>query len=180
MRILGGIWLVQALTVMVFWLSVNSPYAWQLVLSGVLVLGIGALAAFWVYGTVKDQTKLTEAIHNERLARKSMEFRTQLSDQKAAEAERLAELARNTGNSRTGLLRVGILSGGVLGLGAALVMAQFVGMALLLAAFSGGGAAGYALSNKVRRPKKTSLSPTPVRKWLPRRPFEIQKIEVQD
>jgi hypothetical protein len=151
MRLVAGIWLVQILTIVVVWLGLSNPTSWQMALSLALALAFGALAAIWIKGTLKDQVRLHEARFSERLAAKSEEFSTKLSQQRAREAERLADLAQKSGNSRTGLLRAGILTGGALGLGAALVMAQFVGMALLLAAFSGGGAAGYFLSSKTQR-----------------------------
>jgi hypothetical protein len=56
------------------------------------------------------------------------------------------------------MLRVGILTGGALGIGAALVMAQFIGLALVFAAFAGGGATGYALSNRFKRSTRASAS----------------------
>ena len=173
MRLLAGIWLVQLLTALVLWLGLSNPTTWQIALAGTLAVGIGLAAAVWIRGTLKDQVKLHEARYSERLAQKSHEFSTKLSEQKAGEADRLAELARKSGNSRTGLLRVGILTGGALGLGAALVMAQFVGLAFLLAAFSGGGATGYFVANKmrpranrqinVRTDKKVAEIPRPVR-----------------
>jgi hypothetical protein len=168
MRILGAIWLTQTLTVLVFWSSTHGLETSQIALFGTIILGIGALAAIWIQSTLKDQLKLNDAVHNERLTRKSMELRRELSKQKAAETQRLAELVRNTASSQTGLLRVGIFSGGVLGIGAALVMAQFVGMALVLAAFSGGGLAGYAISKKVRSPRLVNNSPGRFKKYWPR------------
>jgi hypothetical protein len=152
MRILGGIWLVQALTALVLWLvGTDASGPFEIALTGTLALGIGALAAVWILGTLRDQLKLLEARHSERLAQKSEAFKAEMSRQKAEEAARLTELVRNSGNSRTGMLRVGILTGGALGIGAALVMAQFIGLALVFAAFAGGGATGYALSNRVKR-----------------------------
>lgn len=47
---------------------------------------------------------------------------------------------------------MGIVSGGVLGIVSALMVAQFVGLALLIAAFSGGGAAGYIFSRRLGHP----------------------------
>ncbi len=168
MRILGAIWLTQSLTILVCWSVMHELRIAPIMISGIIILGIGTLAAIWIQTTLTDRLKLNDAAHNERLARKSVEFRAKLSKQKAVEAERLAELARNTGNSRTGLLRVSIISGGVLGIVAALILVQFIGMAMLLVAFSGGGLAGYILSKKVRSPKIVNGSADRLRKFLPR------------
>jgi hypothetical protein len=180
MHIIVGIWLVQILTALVLWLNVPAVGPLRLGLSVVLALGIGALAAVWIRGTLKNQLKLLEAHHGERLAQTSEVFRAELSRQKAGEAERLAELARSSGNSRTGLLRAGILTGGALGVGAALVMAQFIGMGLLLAAFAGGGAAGYAISSKLRRPTPEAVPVPPAGRWLPEKPKRLRLTAVRD
>lgn len=175
MRILFAIWLCQALTALVVWSLSDNMETGELLVTAAVIVGIGGLAATWIQSTLKDRLKLSEAVHSEQLAQKSLAYRKELSKQKAEEAERLSEIARNTGNSRTGLLRVGILSGGLLGIGAALVVAQFVGMALLLAAFSGGGLAGYSLSKKTRAPRLPNDAAEGLKKYLPR-PRDVKAV----
>lgn len=156
MRLLLGIWLIQVLTALVFWLGLDGR-GWYFALSATIALGMGALATLWIQSTLKDQIKINEARFGERLAQKSEQYRAELSRHKMSDADRLAELAKSSGYSRITLLRVGILTGGALGIGAALIMAQLVGMALLLVAFSSGGIAGFFLSSKTGRSKRAEL-----------------------
>jgi multidrug efflux pump subunit AcrB len=159
MRLLGAIWLTQFLTALLILSVLGNPGAVQFALTAAIALGIGMLAAIWIRSSLSDRLKIDAAVHKERLAKLSHDFRTELSKQKAEDADRLAALSKATGNSRTGLLRAGIVSGGVLGVLSALMVAQFVGVALLVAAFSGGGAAGYLFSKRVSRSRAVEQPP---------------------
>jgi hypothetical protein len=154
MRLLGAIWLIQVLTGLLLFSAIGQTGVLQITLTVAVALGIGMVAAIWIRSTLSDRLKIDAAVHEERLAKLSLSYRKELSRQKTADADRLAALSSASGNSRAGLLRVGILSGGALGIVSALVIAQFVGLALLLIAFSGGGIAGYALSRKLPKPRR--------------------------
>ena len=148
---LSGIWLVQAMTAALIWLTVSVNSLWQVGLSVALIAGVGALAAVWLSGSVRDQRRILEARHAERLARKTAELSAELARQKSADAERFAGLARKAGQARNGLLRTGLLTGGVVGICAAFLLAQVLVIGAIAAAFTAGGFAGYHVRGKARQ-----------------------------
>lgn len=145
MRILLGIWLLQALMVGPVWLVVAGRDFGLVALGVAMVMGAGILAALWVGTLLRDQRRLTEARHSERLAATKARFQAALAKQKTQEAEKLSLLTRKVGESRSRLLKIGLFTGGALGLGGALMVAQVFTAGLVLAAFAGGGAIGYGL-----------------------------------
>ena len=149
MRMLPGIWLVQALTAAIVWLAASFTGAWQVALSVVLAAGVGALAAVWLSGTVRDQRRILEARHAEVLARKTAELSGELARQKTADANRLAGLAQKAG--RTGLLRTGLVTGGIVGMGAAFLLAQVFAVGAIALAFGAGGLAGYQIRARAKQ-----------------------------
>jgi len=161
MRILLGLWLLQALTVAPVWLMLTGHDMLQVGIAIAAVLGAGLLMALWIGGMVRDQRRLSEAQGSERLAAARAKYNAALARQKSEDAARLSALTQKVGNSRSRLLKVGLVTGGAMGLGGALMLAQVFTAGLVIAAFAGGGAAGYGLRATFARRLPTAPRPTP-------------------
>jgi len=161
MRILLGLWLLQALTVAPVWLFLTGHDPLQVGIAVAAALGAGLLMALWIGTLLRDQRRLSEAKSSERLATARAKFNAALAKHKTEEAARLSALTRKFGNARTRLLKLGLLTGGTLGLGAALMIAQVFTAGLLIAAFTGGGAVGYGLRAAFARRAAREPVPAP-------------------
>ncbi|SIN98537.1 hypothetical protein SAMN05444722_0007 [Rhodovulum sp. ES.010] len=151
MRILIGVWLLQALTAGPLWLVLTGQDPALIALGVATALGAGLIAALWIGTLLRDQRRLTEARQSERLAAAKARFQERLAKHKSEDAARLSALTQKMGSSRTRLLKVGLIAGGTLGLGVALFFAQVFTAGLLVAAFAGGGAAGYGIRGYLSR-----------------------------
>ena len=68
MRIVLGLWLLQAVSAAATWLALSSANKDQIVLWVGLVMGMGLLAALWLWTAMRDQRRLGEAQRSERTA----------------------------------------------------------------------------------------------------------------
>lgn len=151
MRLLFGIWLLQVLTLGPAWLVLTGDDAMQVVIGIATLLGAGGLGAFWIGSLLRDQRRLTEAQSSERIAEARARFQAALARHKTEDAARLRDLAKRASHGRSRLLKLGLVTGGALGLGGALFFAQFFTAGLVVAAFAGGGLAGFAMRGALAR-----------------------------
>jgi hypothetical protein len=151
MRIVLGLWLLQAVSAGSAWLALSSASRGQVVLGIGLTLAIGLVAAMWFWSALRDQRRLGEAQQSERTANGAAAVHAKLAQQRADDAARLHALTRKVAETRSRLLKAGFLTGGALGLCLALVLTQFFAIGLAVAAFAGGGAAGYVLRGWLNR-----------------------------
>lgn len=154
MRILIGVWLLQAMTVGPLWLILTGQDAAMIGLGVAMVLGAGLLAALWIGTLLRDQRRVTEAQHSERLANAKARFQASLAKLKSEDAAKLSALTQKMGRGRTRLLKLGLVTGGALGVGVAFFFAQVFTAGLLVAAFAGGSAAGYGLRGYLGRDRQ--------------------------
>ncbi|TCP43170.1 hypothetical protein [Rhodovulum marinum] len=154
MRILIGVWLLQALTIGPLWLVLNGRDPALVGLGIATALGAGLLAALWIGTLLRDQRRLTEARQSERLAAAKARFQATLAKHKTEDAARLSALTRKMGQGRTRLLKVGLVTGASLGLGVALFFAQVFTAGLIVTALAAGGVAGYGARGYLSRPAR--------------------------
>ena len=150
MRLMLGLWLVQGITAGVT-LGLPAANAGQAAILVVVLLGLGALAALWIGSALRDQRRLGEARLSERMSAKTADLQAELARARAEEATRLRDLTEKLGKPRRGFLKAGLVSGGALGVAAALVVTQVLTLGLVAMAFVGGGAAGYAVRGRFAR-----------------------------
>lgn len=152
MRILFGLWLLQAFSAGSAWLVLSGADATrgELFVWVALVMGTGLLVALWLWTALRDQRRLGEARQLERMASKSAALQANLARQRAADTAKLRDVAKKASRPQTRLLTVALVSGG-LGLGVALVLTQLLTLGLVALAFAGGGGAGYMLRGRLAR-----------------------------
>lgn len=142
-----GIVLLQAVTALIFYTAlqtdIHSTWPWFVAVAA----SCGLLATFWfeaIAGGVRVQAL---ARLQQRHAREREKIRLQ------AERERARmEVKRTKSKGQAGAkLRIGIALGGALGVGVAMMLAQFVTLGLLTIATAGGAALGYGVRVRQER-----------------------------
>lgn len=141
-RFLIGILLLQAATALLTYTALMTDLEQTVYLFAGLAALLGFLVALWfdsVVGTVREQTL---AQQNKRHTREREKLRMQ------AEREKAKLTARKSKDSGGAKLRTGVAVGGVVGVGVAMMFAQFLTLGLLTIATAGGAAAGYGLRTR--------------------------------
>lgn len=151
MRIVLGLWLLQAVSAGLAWLAFSSASGGEIVLWIGLVMCVGLLAAIWVMTALRDQRRLGEAQRSETMAKSVAELHAKLARQRAEDAAKLRRLTEKANATRPNWLKTGFMAGSALGLGLAMVLTQFVAFGLFALAFTGGGVAGYAVRGRLHR-----------------------------
>jgi|GEM_PF-2295247 hypothetical protein len=151
MRIVLGVWLLQAVSAAATWLALSSASRDQIVLWVGLVMGMGLIASLWFCTALRDQKRLAEAQRAERMAKHTAELHAKLARQQAEDAAKLRTLTEKVSKGRPRLLTAGFAAGGALGLCVALVLTQMLTLGLFAAGLAGGGVAGYAARGWLQR-----------------------------
>lgn len=160
-----GILLVQAATALLTYVAVTGG---KLAETGWLFASVagllGVLVALW-FGSLLDQAA-KQSTHKikERHAREREKLKVQAEKQRNREARtqerRLADARKKA--DRSGGMRTGIVISGAVGLGAVLVLAQFMTLGLLTLTTAGGAALGYGVrmrQEKLGRAKLLASEP---------------------
>jgi hypothetical protein len=146
LRFLIGILLLQAATALLTYTALMTDLEQTAYLFAGLAALLGFLVALWfdsVVGTVREQTL---AQQNKRHTREREKLRMQAEREKAKLAVRKK---KDAGGAK---LRTGVAVGGVVGVGIAMMFAQFLTLGLLTISTAGGAAAGYGL--RLRQEKR--------------------------
>jgi hypothetical protein len=146
LRFLIGILLLQAATALLTYTAMMTDLEQTVYLFAGLAALLGFLVALWfdsVVGTVREQTL---AQQHKRHTREREKLRMQ------AEREKAKLAARKKKDSSGAKLRTGVAVGGVVGVGVAMMFAQFLTLGLLTISTAGGAAAGYGL--RLRQEKR--------------------------
>jgi F0F1-type ATP synthase assembly protein I len=151
MRILLGLWLLQAVSAGLAWLALSSASSGQIIVWIGVVMCVGLLAALWFWTALRDQRRLGEVQRSERMANGVAELHAKLARQRAEDAAKLRTLAERAAETRPKWLKTGFVAGVALGLGLALMLMQFVTLGLFAVAFTGGGVAGYVMRGRLHR-----------------------------
>ena len=157
-RFLIGIFLLQGVTALLVYTALGSDWqaTWPLYL--VLAVSIGTLVGLWFSAIVGADRRHAVARVSERLSKEREEIRVKAEQQRIKDArnqERLvakASAASKAGGIGRGLtLKSGVVVGGAVGVGVAMLLTQFVTLGLLTLTTAGGAALGY--SARVRQEK---------------------------
>lgn len=154
LRFLIGIFLLQGITVLLVYTAIHTDWeaTWPLFL--LLGLSIGAMVALW-FSTIADADRhRTVSRLSERFLKEREQIRVKAEQQRAKlgrEQERLAAKVRR-GASFGANFKTSAVVGGTLGLGIAMMFAQFMTLGLLTVATAGGAALGYSV--RVRQEKR--------------------------
>lgn len=154
-RLLIGIFLLQGVTGLLVYTALGSDWrnTWPLFL--VLGLSIGVLVALWFSALVGAECRRAMARVSERFSKEREQIRLRAEQQRTKDVrtqERLvAKAATGVGLGRGISLRSGALVGGAVGVGAAMLVTQFVTIGLLTLATAGGAALGYGVRARQER-----------------------------
>lgn len=155
LRFLIGILLLQAATALLTYTALMTDLEQTVYLFAGLAALLGFLVALWfdsVVGTVREQTL---AKQNKRHTREREKLRMQ------AEREKAKLAARKHKHASGAKLRTGVAVGGVVGVGVAMMFAQFLTLGLLTISTAGGAAAGYGLRlRQEKRLRTPEVNPT--------------------
>ena len=151
MRIVLGLWLLQAFSAGSAWLVLSGGSRSEVLVWIALMMSVGLLAALWFWTALRDQRRLGEARQIELMANKAAQLQADLARQRAADTAKLRALTEKVGRPQRGLLKMSLLAGGALGVSLALIVTQLVTLGFLALAFAAGGGAGYVLRGRVAR-----------------------------
>jgi hypothetical protein len=146
LRFLIGILLLQAATALLTYTALMTDLERTVYLFAGLAGLLGFLVALWfdsVLGTVREQTM---AQQQKRHTREREKLRVQ------AEREKAKLAVRKNKDASGAKLRTGVAVGGVVGVGVAMMFAQFLTLGLLTISTAGGAAVGYGL--RLRQEKR--------------------------
>jgi hypothetical protein len=144
-KFLAGILLLQGGTVLLGLAALRSEQTEVRVLLGLLALTLGAITALW-FASMAGSTR-REALARAKLGfteeREALRLRAEREKARlVAEGQRRLARQRDRLQGRANL-KVGAAFAGVAGLGALMMLTQFVTVGLLTLAAGGGAAAGY-------------------------------------
>jgi hypothetical protein len=146
LRFVIGILLLQAATALLTYTALMTDLERTVYLFAGLAGLLGFLVALWfdsVLGTVREQTL---AQQQKRHTREREKLRVQ------AEREKAKLAVRKKKDTSGAKLRTGVAVGGVVGVGVAMMFAQFLTLGLLTISTAGGAAVGYGL--RLRQEKR--------------------------
>jgi Flp pilus assembly protein TadB len=152
-RFLVGIFLLQGVTGLLVYTALSTDWAttWPLFL--LLAGSIGTLVAFWFNTIVAADRHRTVSRISERFSKEREKIRVKAEQIRAKVGRDNARLEAKvrTRGSMGANLKTGVVVGGAVGLGVAMMLAQFVTLGLLTLTTAGGVALGYTA--RVRQEK---------------------------
>lgn len=140
-RFLIGIVLLQAVTLLLGYTAMHTDIRLTWPLFVLLGLSIGVLAAFWFNSIVAADRHRTLSRASERFLREREKIRLK--------AEQLRSKAKRSSMGVSA--KTGVVVGGAIGVGIAMMFAQFMTLGLLTLSAAGGVALGYGV--RVRQEK---------------------------
>jgi Flp pilus assembly protein TadB len=152
-RFLIGILLLQGVTVLLVHTALKTDWALTWPLFALLGGAIGFLVALWFNTIVYADRHRAVSKLSERFSREREKIRVKAEQQRAKDGrsnERLAAKARNRASAGMSL-KTGVVVGGTVGLGVAMMVAQFMTLGLITLTAAGGAALGYTV--RVRQEK---------------------------
>ncbi len=152
-RFLIGILLLQGVTVLLVYTALNTDWLTTWPLFALLGGAIGCLVALWFNTIVYADRNRAVSRLSERFSKEREKIRVKAEQQRAKDGrsnERLAAKARKRASAGMSL-KTGVVVGGTVGLGVAMMVAQFVTLGLVTLTAAGGAALGYTV--RVRQEK---------------------------
>ena len=149
-RFLVGIVLLQGVTGLLVYTALNTDWrtTWPLFL--ILGLAVGVMVALWFSTIVGADRKHVVSRASERFSKEREQIRMKAEQQRIKDVRSIAKASR--GGLGAGMsLKSGVVVGGAVGLGVAMMLTQFMALGLLTLATAGGAALGYGV--RVRQEK---------------------------
>ena len=149
-RFLIGIFLLQGVTGLLVYTALNTNWqtTWPLFL--ILGLAVGVMVALWFSTIVGADRKHVVSRASERFSKEREQIRMKAEQQRIKDVRSIAKASR--GGLGAGMsLKSGVVVGGAVGLGVAMMLTQFMALGLLTLATAGGAALGYGV--RVRQEK---------------------------
>ncbi|MCF7985744.1 MAG: hypothetical protein K9L70_15185 [Thiohalocapsa sp.] len=141
-KFLIGILLLQGATALLTYTALQTDLTQTMWLFGALAVTLGFLVALWfdsVIGSVKEHAM---ARQQKRHSREREKLRIQ------AEREKVKMARQRKRGSSGATLKTGAAVGGVVGVGVAMMLAQFMTLGLLTISAAGGAALGYGVRSR--------------------------------
>lgn len=152
-RFLIGILLLQGVTLLLVYTAIKTDWSVTWPLFALLGGAIGVLVAFWFNTIVYADRHRAVSRLSERFSKEREKIRVKAEQQRAKDGrsnERLAAKARKRASAGMSL-KTGVVVGGTVGLGVAMMVAQFMTLGLITLTAAGGAALGYTV--RVRQEK---------------------------
>jgi hypothetical protein len=149
-RFLVGIFLLQGVTGLLVYtaLTTNWQTTWPLFL--ILGVSVGALVALWFSSLVGADRRHAVSRAAERFSKEREQIRAKAEQQRVKQVRDTVKAAR--GRMGAGMsLKSGVVVGGAVGLGVAMMLTQFMALGLITLAAAGGATLGYGV--RVRQEK---------------------------
>jgi hypothetical protein len=149
-RFLIGILLLQGVTGLLVYtaLTTNWQTTWPLFLA--VGVTVGVVVALWFSTIVGADRKHVVSRASERFSKEREQLRVKAEQQRIKDVRSIAKASR--GGLGAGMsLKTGVVVGGTVGLGVAMMLTQFMALGLITLATAGGAALGYGV--RVRQEK---------------------------
>jgi hypothetical protein len=141
-KFLIGILLLQGATALLTYTALKTDLQQTAWLFGALAASLGVLVALWFDSVIGSVNEHVMARQQKRHSREREKLRVQAERDKA---KFVRERKRISGGAT---LKTGAAVGGLVGVGVAMVLAQFVTMGLLTISAAGGAALGYGVRSR--------------------------------
>ncbi|NEV61890.1 hypothetical protein [Thiorhodococcus minor] len=149
-RFLIGIFLLQGLTVLLVYTALSTDWRTTWPLFTMLGGAIGIVVALWFNTIVfADRHRVVSKV-SERYSKEREKIRVRAEQQRVKatrESERKAAKAQRKASAGMSL-KTGVVVGGTIGVGVAMMMAQFMTLGLATLAAAGGTALGYTVRGR--------------------------------
>lgn len=146
-RFLIGIFLLQAVTLLLGYTALRTDWMTTWPLFAALGVAIGFVVALWFNTIVYADRHRAVSRASERFSKEREKIRVKAEQQRAKASistERIAAKARKRASAGMSL-KTGVVVGGAVGIGVAMMLAQFVTMGLVTLTAAGGAALGYTV-----------------------------------
>lgn len=155
-RLLIGIFLLQGLTVLLVYTALHTDWLTTWPLFVMIGGAVGFVVALWFNTIVYADRHRAVSRVSERFSKEREKIRVRAEQQRVKatrDSERMAAKARKRTSSGLSL-KTGAVVGGTLGLGVAMMFAQFITLGLITLTAAGGAALGYTV--RMRQEKMIS------------------------
>lgn len=149
-RFLIGIFLLQGLTVLLVYTALSTDWRTTWPLFTLLGGAIGFMVALWFNTIVYADRHRAVSKVSERYSKEREKIRVRAEQQRVKatrESERMAAKARKRASAGMSL-KTGVVVGGTVGVGVAMMLAQFMTLGLVTLTAAGGAALGYTVRGR--------------------------------
>ncbi len=146
-RFLIGVFLLQGVTVLIVYTALNTDWLTTWPLFALLGGAVGFMAALWFNTIVHADRHRAVSRLSERFSKEREKIRVRAEQQRVKDSRSQARSRASAGMS----LKTGLAVGGTVGVGVAMMLANFMALGLMTLTAAGGAALGYTV--RVRQEK---------------------------